>query len=73
MWRKLRQQGDLILTSSGQPIALLIGVEEDVEETLAAVRRARAQLAVSRLRQSAAAHGLDQLAEEEVETEIRAS
>lgn len=73
VWRKLRQKGDLVLTSSGQPIALLIGVEDDVEETLTAVRRARAQLAVSRLRQSAAARGLDQLTEEEIEAEVRAS
>jgi len=48
-------------------------VEDDVEETLTAVRRARAQLAVSRLRQSAATRGLDRLTEEEIEAEVRAS
>ena len=73
VWRKLRQKGNLVITSSGQPIALLIGVEDDVEETLTAIRRARAQLAVSRLRESAATRRLDQLTEEEIEAEVRTS
>ena len=56
----------------GQPIALLIDVEGDLEEVLAAVRRARAQLAVSRMRQTAQTLGLERLATEEVEAEIQA-
>jgi len=71
VWRQLREKQDLILTSSGRPIALLIGLEEDnVEETLAAVRRARAQMAVSRMRRTAAEQGLDRLPPEEIEAEI---
>jgi antitoxin (DNA-binding transcriptional repressor) of toxin-antitoxin stability system len=74
IWQRLRQQGDLILTSGGRPIALLVALEgEDVADTLAAVRRARAQLAVSRLRQASAAQHLDRLTAEEIEAEIGAA
>ena len=73
VWRKLRREGELILTSSGRPIAVLVSTEGDVEETLAAVRRARAQVAVSRLRETASARGLDRLSEDEIEAEIQAS
>jgi antitoxin (DNA-binding transcriptional repressor) of toxin-antitoxin stability system len=68
---KLRQQQDLILTVSGRPIALLIHVDEGgVEEALASLRRARAQVALSRLRADAAARGLDRLSNHEIEVEI---
>lgn len=74
VWRKLRQQRDLVLTSSGRPIAVITGVGEDeVEETLAVLRCARAQLAASRLRQAAAEQGTDRLTPEEIEAEIAAA
>jgi antitoxin (DNA-binding transcriptional repressor) of toxin-antitoxin stability system len=74
IWDKLRQQRDLILTSNGRPIAVLSHIDEDgVEETLAALRRARAQIALSRLRAAAAAQGLDRLSADEIEAEIAAA
>jgi len=74
VWDKLRQQQDLVLTSNGRPIAVLSHVDEDgVEETLAALRRARAQAALSRLRTDAATRGLDRLSANEIEMEIAAA
>jgi hypothetical protein len=74
VWQQLQEQGDLILTSSGRPFALMINiVDENVEELLLALRRARAQLAVTRLRRQAAERGLEQLSEEEIEAEISQS
>lgn len=71
VWDKLRQQRELILTSNGRPVAVIAGVgEDDVEETLAALRRARAQAAVSRLRRAAAERGADKLSAAEIESEI---
>ena len=71
VWDKLRQQRELILTSNGRPVAVIAGVgENDVEETVAALRRARAQAAVSRLRRAAAERGADKLSAAEVEAEI---
>jgi antitoxin (DNA-binding transcriptional repressor) of toxin-antitoxin stability system len=74
IWDKLRQQRDLILTSNGQPIAVLSHIDEGgVEETLTALRRARAQAALSRLRADAAAQGLDRFSADEIEAEIAAA
>jgi antitoxin (DNA-binding transcriptional repressor) of toxin-antitoxin stability system len=74
IWDKLRQQRDLILTSSGRPIAVLSHIDEGgVEETLATLRRARAQAAVSRLRAEATEQGLDRLSADEIEAEITAA
>jgi len=74
IWEKLRQQRDLILTSSGRPIAVLSHIDEGgVEETLAVLRRARAQAALSRMRTDAAAQGLDRLSSDEIEAEITAA
>ncbi len=74
IWDKLRQQHDLILTANGRPIAVLSHIDEGgVEETLASLRRARAQAALSRLRTDAATQGLDRLSVDEIEAEITAA
>jgi len=71
VWDKLRQQREIILTSNGRPVAVIAGVgENDVEETVAALRRARAQAAVSRLRRAAAASEVNKLTAAEIEAEI---
>jgi prevent-host-death family protein len=71
VWDKLRRQREIILTSNGRPVAVIAGVrEDDVEETVAALRRARAQAAVSRLRRAAAESCVDRLPASEIEAEI---
>ncbi len=73
IWKKLREQGELVLTNNGKPIAILSDVEQNsVEEVLAMVRRSRAQAAVSRLRQAAAQTGVDRLSLDDVNAEIAA-
>ena len=69
------ESGDeVVLTSRGQPVALLVGVKgEDLEETVRLVRRARAQAAVSRMRRDAARRGRDTMGQEEIEEEVRAA
>ncbi len=65
---------DVVLTSSGKPFALVIGVdEESVEETARLVRRLRTEQALSRLRKQAGERGLDRLTEDEVEKEVQAA
>ena len=72
VWQQLQQEGDLIVTSSGRPFALLISAaDEDSEELLIALRRIRAQLAVSRMRKHASSAGLEHLSSHEINTEIR--
>ena len=68
-------EGDeIIITSRGKPVALLVGVDgEDLEETVRLVRRARAQAAVSRMRRAASREGSNNLSQEEIEAEIAAA
>ena len=71
VWQQLQDDGDLIVTSSGRPFALMIATAgEDIEDLMLALRRARAQVAVSRLRKQAAKQGLAQLSAAEIESEI---
>jgi antitoxin (DNA-binding transcriptional repressor) of toxin-antitoxin stability system len=71
--RELAQKEDLVLTVNGKPIAMLLGVEEgELEETVRAVRQARAQRALSRMRRQAAKRGLEKTSPAAIDAEIRA-
>ena len=73
-FQELVDEGDVVLTSSGKPFALVIGVDdESVEETVRLVARVRAEQAISRLRKRAAERGLDSLTEDEIDEEVRAA
>ena len=72
-FQELVDDGDVVLTSSGKPFALVISVDGDsVEETVRLVTRVRAEQALSRLRKGAAEHGLDRLTEGEIDAEVHA-
>ena len=48
MWQKLEEEGELVLTNNGKPIAVICATSEDtLEESLAAIRQARAVAAVA--------------------------
>ena len=71
--REMLQDGDVALTANGKPFAIVVGIEEgDLERTAAVIRRARAQLAVSRMRRTAAVAGVDALSPKEIEVEVSA-
>jgi antitoxin (DNA-binding transcriptional repressor) of toxin-antitoxin stability system len=71
--RDLAREDDLVLTANGKPIAILVGVENDeFEETARAIRQAKSQRALSRMRRHAARRGLDRLPAAAIEAEIRA-
>ncbi|CAA9453846.1 MAG: hypothetical protein AVDCRST_MAG01-01-4910 [uncultured Rubrobacteraceae bacterium] len=67
-------EGDeVVITSRGKPVALLVGVSgDDLEETVRLFRRARAQAAVSRMRGAAAREGLAGMDETAIEAEVAA-
>jgi antitoxin (DNA-binding transcriptional repressor) of toxin-antitoxin stability system len=66
------EEQEAVITSHGKPVALLVGVTaEDLEDTVQALRRARAQVAVSRLRAHAQRRGLDALDQDTIDDEIR--
>jgi hypothetical protein len=70
IWKQMKEK-DLVVTSNGRPIAILTRVdEENLEDTMTLLRRLRAQMAISRLRQAAAAGGADQMTDDAIEAEI---
>lgn len=71
--RDLARKDDLVLTTNGKPIAILLGIQGDeLEETARAIRQAKAQLALSRLRKRAARRGADRMSASAIDAEIRA-
>lgn len=73
-WGMLGKEGELIVTSHGKPIALLTNISEgDIEATLLALRRARAQLSVSKMRRISQERGLNRMSEEDIQDEIIAA
>lgn len=73
VWQAVRSGEDLVITSNGRPVGVLIGVREDgLEDTLRWIRSARALEAVARIRNRARRSGLDRLGEDEIQAEIRA-
>jgi len=74
VWKALAQEKDLVITSNGKPIALLSAmVEENLEESLGAVRRARAQAAATALQQASLQAGNDRLSLADINAEIDAA
>lgn len=71
--RDLAREDDLVLTANGKPVAILVGVEDDeFEETARAIRQAKAQCALSRMRRESARRGLNRLSASAIQAEIRA-
>lgn len=63
---------DVVLTSNGKPMGVLIGVDETrLDATVEAIRRAKAILAVSRMRKRAAETGRGRTSRAEINREIR--
>lgn len=73
VWRGLSSEREMVVTSNGRPIAILSTVSEDtLEETLTAIRRARAIGAVSELQRRSLEMGTDAITPEEIDAEIAA-
>ena len=74
VWRSLAREKDLVVTSNGKPIAVLSATTASTLDTsLAALRQARAQLAVAAMQQRAREAGADLLTLEEINAEISAA
>lgn len=74
IWKQLKIDKDIIITSNGKPIAILNPVEaENLESSISVLRRARALLALEKIQKESASEGTDKLSEEEIENEIKSS
>ena len=74
VWEALAAGKDLVVTSNGKPIAVLSATTATtLEAFLAALRQARAQLAVAAMQRRAKETGADQFTLDEVNAEIQAA
>lgn len=70
VWKDLKKERELIITSHGRPVALMVPVQDDnVEETVSAFRTARVQQAIRSAQEEWARKGRT-LTEDEIEREI---
>jgi len=73
VWKELPAQREVVVTSNGRPIAILSAVSEsNLEESLSAIRQARAAEAVMSLQRRSVEEGTDSIAMEEIDAEIKA-
>ncbi|MCE5204375.1 MAG: type II toxin-antitoxin system Phd/YefM family antitoxin [Actinomycetia bacterium] len=73
IWRDLRDEREMVVTSNGRPVAILAAVNEsNLEESLRAFRRARAIDAVVSLQRKSVESGTDTLTSADIEAEIAA-
>ena len=73
IWRELPKQKEMIVTNTGRPVAILSAVSDsNLEESLAAIRQARAAAAVAAIQRQSAEQGLDKMTPREIEEEIAA-
>jgi antitoxin (DNA-binding transcriptional repressor) of toxin-antitoxin stability system len=62
---------EVVVTVNGRPFAIMTSVEpEKVEEEILAIRRARARVALKRIRAKARVDGLDRLAAGKIEAVV---
>lgn len=74
VWDDLEREGEIVVTSNGKPIGVLTRAsEDDLEETLRAVRLARARRALTHMREAAVSSGAARMSESDVEREIAAT
>ena len=72
IWENLSADGEAVITNNGRPMALLLDIADgDFEETLKAVRQAKAAIAFNSMRGKVADNGY--MSDEEIEAEITAA
>lgn len=73
-WLKSASKDDLVITSKGQPIAVLLRIASaSVESTRALVRSVRALQAQNALQQAAVVNGTSDFSMSDIDAEIAAS
>jgi antitoxin (DNA-binding transcriptional repressor) of toxin-antitoxin stability system len=71
VWAELPAEREMVVTNNGRPVAILTTVgESDLEESLSAIRKARATSAVTLLQKRSVQRGLDRIRHDEIEAEI---
>lgn len=70
--KKLEQQGELVVTVDGEPMAIMLQIPKgSLEDLVMLVSQVRAQLAVAEIRQQARQNGADQMTGDEIDAIIQ--
>lgn len=73
VWRRLADEPDMVITSNGRPVAILSAVSPaGLEESLTALRRARAMAAVEAMQEQSVAAGKHRTSRAAIGAEIAA-
>ena len=74
IWKKLPSERELVITNNGKPIALLTPLnDETLEDTISAVRKAKAINAMRKMQEISQALGNDKMTLEEINAIIKAA
>jgi len=74
VWSRLKKEKEIVLTSKGKPIAILIATSgQRLEESVSAIRTARAVSAVQSLQKVSVETGRDSMGLDEINAEIKAA
>ena len=72
IWKQLPEEQEMVVTSNGRPIAILTATSESTfEESLSALRTARAIEAVADMQRTSVEKGVDQTSLSEINKEIK--
>lgn len=72
LWDSLSRDGEVVITNNGKPTALMFDISDgDFEETVKAVRQAKAGIAFNSMRSRAAKAGY--MSDEDIAAEIAAA
>ena len=73
IWKRLARLREMVITSNGKPIAIISATsEETLEESLSAIRTARAMAAVEAMQLKSVETGKDHISLEEINAEVQA-
>ena len=74
IWKALPEEQEMVITNNGKPVALLTPLSDDnLEETLSAIRRAKAINALKLIQQQSTKNGTNKMSLEEINYEIKMS
>jgi antitoxin (DNA-binding transcriptional repressor) of toxin-antitoxin stability system len=73
IWDELKTVQEMIITNNGKPVALLTPLMEvDLEDTIKAMRQAKAKMAVERMRSISIKKGNSKFTSKELDKQIEA-
>ena len=71
VWKRLKSEDEMVITSNGRPMALLTSLsDENLEQTLKTIRKAKAMAAVSSMQLKSLQSGNNKMALSDINREI---